>query len=334
MRHIALVLFLILIPASVVVNAEPAPNAGEKLEVTSHPSDIAATAAATSYPHKITLVLGGGGCRALAQIGVLRVFAKNHIPINYIVGTSAGAIIGALYAAGVPLENMEQMAFDSSFQRTIEPHIALHIICLPFAQLIYLFRPKPYAGLISSTRLEKFLHKHLPDDLSKLNIPFAAVSTDLESGNICMITSGNLCKAVAASSAVPLLVRPINIGDTLFIDGGLKANLPTHCAQLTAADIIIAVPADAPVRNEKKKKFRSMKALAVRVMDIMEAEIDKHRWEEADLVIYPEIADTPLFTKDPEIIKRLIAAGEEAATAALPRLKVRLNSKALHKSSP
>jgi NTE family protein len=181
--------------------------------------------------------------------------------------------------------------------------------------------------LTSGSTLEKFLHKKLPDHFSDLKIPFAAVATDLESGNTCMITDGDLCKAVVASSAVPLLVRPVLIDDTIYIDGGIKANLPTNCAQVTGADLIIAIPADAPIRKEKKKKFRSLKGVALRVANIMEAEIDKYRWKEADLVICANVADTPAMTKDPVIIKRTIASGEEAATEALPRLKILLKSK-------
>lgn len=320
--------------SNITVQAEPAPNAGEKLEITSQTSEIAGSTAEPHSACRITLVLGGGGCKALAEIGVLKVFAKNKIPINYIVGTSAGAIVGALYAGNVPLDDIEQMAYDGSLQRTMIPHLAKFIICLPFSKLIHLFGSKPYAGLSSGSQLEKFLHKRLPDNFSDLKIPFAAVATDLESGNTCMITSGDLCKAVLASSAMPILIRPVTIGDTIFIDGGIKANLPTKCAQLTAADIIIAVPADAPIRIEKKRKFRSMRALALRVTDIMEADIDKHRWEEADLIIYPKVGDTPPFTKDQKIIKNTITAGEAAATAALPRLQELLNSKVLHKVTP
>ncbi len=327
MKHTIFILLLIFMGLGTAVQAEPAPNAGEKLEITTQASDIAASTAPPYCTRKITLVLGGGGCKALAEIGVLKVFAKNKIPINYIVGTSAGAIIGALYAGNVPLDDIEQMAYDGSLQRTMTPHLARFIICLPFSKLIHLFGSKPYAGLSSGSQLEKFLRKRLPNDFSGLKIPFAAVATDLESGNTCMITSGDLCKAVLASSAMPILIRPVTIGDTIFIDGGIKANLPTKCAQLTAADIIIAVPADAPIRIEQKRKFRSMRALALRVTDIMEADIDKHRWEEADLIIYPKVGDTPPFTKDKEIIKRTIAAGEEAATAALPRLKILFNNK-------
>jgi NTE family protein len=330
-KRTIIILFLILMGFSQAVQAEPAPNAGEKLEVTDKLSDIAGSTAEPYCSCRVTLVLGGGGCKALAEIGVLKVFAKNKIPINYIVGTSAGAIVGALYAANVPLADIEQMAYDGSLQRTMTPHLTKFVICFPFSKLIHLFGSKPYAGLASGSQLEKFLRKRLPDDFSDLKIPFAAVATDLESGNTCMITSGDLCKAVVASSAMPILIRPVMIADTLFIDGGIKANLPTHCAQLTAADIIIAVPADAPIRTEKKSKFHSMRGLALRVTDMMEAEIDKHRWEEADLVIYPKVGDTPPFTKDQEVIKCTIAAGEEAATAALPRLKVLFNSKTSHK---
>ncbi len=333
-KYAVIILCLIFMGSSKAVQAEPAPHAGEKLEVTSEPADIAASTASPYSSRRITLVLGGGGCKALSEIGVLKVFEKNQVPINYIVGTSAGAIVGALYAGGVPLDDIEQMAYDGSLQATMTPHLARFIICLPFSKLFHLFGTKPYAGLSSGSQLEKFLRKRLPSDFSELKIPFAAIATDLESGNTCMISSGDLCKAVVASAAIPILIRPVTIGDTIYLDGGIKANLPTKSAQLTAADIIIAVPADAPIRIEKKKKFRSMRALALRVADIMEAEIDKHRWEEADLVIYAKVGDTPPFTKDKEIIKRTIAAGEEAATAALPRLKELFNSKASHKPTP
>ena len=90
---------------------------------------------------------------------------------------------------------------------------------------------------------------------------------------------------------------PIN--DTICIDGGLKENLPTDCAKLIGADVIIAVPADAPIRFKDKEQFTKLENLAGRVTDVMEAEIDKHRWKDANLVIYPDVANTPALTKDP-----------------------------------
>jgi NTE family protein len=350
MRHIILILFFALISAGTIVKAEPASEPAEKkievnipsthsapstekIEVTV-PEKLSAPGPEHLNSPKITLVLGGGGCKAVAEIGVLKVFDRNKIPINYIVGTSAGAIIGALYAAGVPLEDIEKMTYDGSLQRAMTPHLFRHLLSLPLFKIAHLVGTKPSAGLMSGGKLEKFLRKKLPNDFSDLKIHFAAIATDLESGNTSMLTNGDLCKALAASSAVPLLIRPVAINNTLYIDGGIKANLPTHCALLTGADVIIAVSADAQIRNEKKRKFSSMMGVALRVTDIMEAQMDKHRWEDADLVLYPKVADTPAFTQDQEIIKRTINAGEEAATAALPRLQVLLASKALHKPSP
>ena len=105
-----------------------------------------------------------------------------------------------------------------------------------------------------------------------------------------MITTGDLCKAVVASSAIPPIVRPVTIGNTIFIDGGLKANLPTNCAQLTGAGIIMwlfrQMLQSGMWTNEN---LHQEKALALRITDIIETEIDRYRWKEADLVIYPEV---------------------------------------------
>lgn len=323
MKYRTIILLALFASLNLIVQAKtPSPHANEKIETTTSPMDSACPA--NSKLPKITLVLGGGGCKSLAQIGVLKVFEKNHIPINYIVGTSAGAIIGALYAADVPLANIEQLATDGKLQSAMSPNVTFRLITLPLVKLIHF--GKIYAGLTSGDKLDKFLRKELPSDFSNLKIPFAAVATDLESGNTCMISSGDLCRAVVASSAVPVLIRPITINNTIFIDGGIKANLPTNCAQLTGADLIIAVPADSPIKVVQKRKFRSLRSLTLRVTDIMEVEIDKHRWKEADLVIYPDVAGTPGMTKDIEIIEKTILAGEKAATEALPQIQKLINS--------
>jgi NTE family protein len=313
------------------VNLNP-PNTVNTIEVTS--PNAVGNSSTVIKPPKVAIVLGGGGCKALAQIGVLEVFAKNNIPVNYIVGTSAGAIIGSLYAAGVPLNDIQEMFLDGSLQHALFPHMTPRLIGILLRKMVHLQGKHSYAGLTSGKKLEKFLNKKLPSDFSGLKIPFAAIATDLESGNTCMITSGDLCKSVVASSAIPPLVRPVTIGNTIFVDGGLKANLPTNCAQLTGAGIIVAIPADAPILPIEKSKFRSTRALVLRITDIMEGEIDRHRWKEADLVIYPEVGDIPGMTTDPEVIKRAIEKGRTAATAALPKLKQLLNGTRSHLATP
>lgn len=328
-KQTVLILLLLNTLLCPLVRAEtPSPHANEMIEVAGTTAIPDSNAGASIYP-RITLVLGGGGCKSLAQIGVLKVFEKNHIPISYIVGTSAGAIIGALYAAHVPLDDIQALAENGKLQSALTYNFVLRFITLPFIKLIHF--GNIYAGLSSGYKLEKFLRKQLPGDFSDLKIPFAAVATDLESGNTCVISSGDVSKAVVASSAVPVLIRPVTLHDRIFIDGGIKANLPTNCAQLTKADLIVAVPADSPIRNVKKKDFRSMRNLTMRVIDIMEVEIDKHRWDQADLVIYPNVADVSGITKDPEMIRKAVAEGETAATEALPRLQALIKKKIAEK---
>lgn len=274
---------------------------------------------------KVALALGGGGCKALAQVGVLKVFEANHIPIDCIVGTSAGAVIGGLYAGGVSLSEIEQMANDGSLQKAMMAHVVPRIIALPFKRLLHIWGKKPYGGLTDGSKLVKFLRKRMPADFSGMKIPFGAIATDLQTGESIMLAEGDPSKVILASSALPPMVRPVALNGTIYIDGGLKANLPTHYAQATGADVVIAVPVDAPIRHKDKQVFTSIRNVAGRVVDIIEAEIDKHRWKKAELVIYPEVADTPGMTKDPAIVRKTIAAGESAATKELPRIKTLLH---------
>ena len=287
------------------------------------PTDVTKVAARP----RITLALGGGGCKSIADIGVLRVFEQNHIPIDFIVGTSAGATIGALYASGVSVDEIEKLVVSGELQRAMVPSIAPRIILSPLWKLLRIFQPPHYAGITNGHRLVKFLQKHLPEKFSETKIPFAAVATDLESGDTVMITSGNLCEAVLASAALPPLVRPVELDGRLFADGGIKANLPANCAQLTKADLIVSVLSDAPIKHIPKQEFTKLNVLASRVTDIMEAAIDKQHVKETDVLIFPSVGDTPMMTKDPDVVKRTILRGAEAATKLVPAIKQKAHLK-------
>jgi NTE family protein len=270
---------------------------------------------------RITLTLGGGGCKSIADIGVLRAFERNHIPIDFIVGTSAGATIGALYASGVSVDEIEKLVVTGELQHVMVPSIIPRLVFSPLWKLFRIFQPPHYAGITNGHRLVKFLHKHLPDSFAETKIPFAAVATDLESGDTVMITSGDLCQSVLASAALPPLVRPVELNGRLFADGGIKDNLPANCAKLTKADLIVSVLSDAPIRHIDKQEFTKLNALVTRVTDIMEAAIDKQHLQDTDVLIFPAVADTPMMTKDPNIVKRTIAAGDAAATKLVPAIK-------------
>jgi NTE family protein len=324
LSNCSLVLLVLLLASQVMIWKQPSYSAPAPIEINGSVMQPGELVANNSKPLKVALVLGGGGCKAAAQIGVLKVFETNHIPIDYIVGTSAGAIIGSLYAAGVPVQEIEQLFLNGSLQRAMAPQMLPRIIAITFTQIFYLGRSKPYAGITNGKKLEKFMRRRLPGDFKDLKIPFAAVATDLETGSTCMLSTGDISRAVVASSAVPPFVRPVTIDDTIYIDGGLRANLPTNCAKLTGADLIIAVPADAPIRRVQKRKFTSLRNLTVRVIDIMESELDSRRWQQANVVISPDVAETPAITKNAGIITTTINNGEAAATTALPKIKALL----------
>jgi NTE family protein len=327
MRYSSFRIFLILVIAISQILGQKEANcvAAETIEVNGAVPKVGSAAGDCPKHRKVALVLGGGGCKAAAQIGVLKVFEANQIPIDYIVGTSAGAIIGGLYAAGVPSKEIEQMFLDGSLQRAMAPHMLPRIIVIGLTKIFYLGRKKPYAGITNGSKLEKFMRRRMSGEFNSLKIPFAAVATDLETGRTCMLNEGDVCKAIVASSAVPPFVRPVTIGNTIYIDGGLRANLPTNCAQLTGAGIIIAVPADAPIVDMEKRKFTSLRKLTERVIDIMESELDSRRWQQANIVISPDVAGTPGITKDAKIIHQTITNGERAASAALPQIRLLLS---------
>ncbi len=274
---------------------------------------------------RLTLALGGGGCKSIADIGVLRSFERNNVPVDFVVGTSAGATIGALYASGMSCDDIEKLVIEGKLQKAMVPSILPRVLLAPVGKLWYIGRRKPYAGITDGKRLVKFLHKHVPATFDEMKIPFAAVATDLESGDTVMITSGNLPRSVLASAALPPLVKPVELDGRLFADGGIKANLPANCAKLTKAALIVSVLTDAAIKPVEKRKFTKLSVLANRVTDLMEAAIDRQYLSKTDILIFPDVSDTPIVTKDPDLIRKTIRIGEQAADKVMPAIKARLS---------
>jgi len=157
---------------------------------------------------KVGLVLGGGVARGIAHIGVLKVFEKHKIPIDFISAASSGAIVGAAYAAGMEIRLIEEIALRISWGRILK---------------IAFFRP----GFVSGEAIEELVVKYIGDkNFSELKIPLAVVATDIKTGDPVIISHGKVAKAVAASAAIPGLVAPVEIGNHFLVDGGLGDNLP------------------------------------------------------------------------------------------------------------
>ncbi|MDD5686422.1 MAG: patatin-like phospholipase family protein [Elusimicrobia bacterium] len=191
---------------------------------------------------KIGIALGGGAVRGLAHIGILKVLEMNQIPVSFIAGTSMGAIVGGLYAAGISSFELEEIALNLRKGRTWE-----------------LFLPSlSHSGFISGEHITKYLKTLISDiDISELNIPFRVVATDFLTGTKYIFEKGSLLDAIKASSSVPVVFTPAVIGDRILIDGGLSVPLPTSVVRDMGADVVLSVnvvPSPEYRKNVKKVK--------------------------------------------------------------------------------
>ncbi len=273
---------------------------------------------------RLILALSGGGCKAVAEIGVLRSFEKHGIKIDGIVGTSMGSTVGALYCAGVSVDDIEKLFLDDTMQDAMLKGAILSIVTRPIKPVLYLFKGRPYAGITSGGGYLKLLQKKLPATFAELKIPFAAVVTNLTDGETTVLTKGDLPRSVLASNCVPTLYRPVMIDSKLYVDGGLKANLPSNIAQSMGADIVVAALCDTAVKPVPNKQFKSKKQLIMRVMDIMLANADKQQAHASDILIYPDVDFVPGLTKDKEILRRGIEVGQKAADTVAAKVQAQL----------
>ena len=193
-----------------------------------------------SHPPKVGLALGSGAARGLAHIGVLKVLEEEHIPIAAIAGTSIGAMIGALYAAGVPLAQMEEIARDVDWRdlaRLVDPVL-------------------PGAGLIDGKKVARFIDELLPvQRFEDLRLPFAVTATDVETGEDLFIKQGDLLAAVRAAIAFPGIFTPVRFGDRFLVDGGLCNPVPVDVARELGSDKVIGICAIPEMRRPHRETF-------------------------------------------------------------------------------
>jgi len=222
---------------------------------------------------KVGLVLSGGGAKGMAHVGVLRVLEEMKVPVDMVVGTSAGSAVAALYASGMSVEEIEQRFIDldwlSSFRD--DPGRAYKPVRrkqsdwrLPITPGIGVDADgiQVGGGLVTGQNLGLILNEltrnaALVDDFDQLPIPFRAIATDLETGVEVIIKSGNLAEAIRASMSIPGVYAPVERSGRLLVDGGIANNLPVSVARDMGADIIIAVDITDPLlkTDEIKEAF-------------------------------------------------------------------------------
>jgi Predicted esterase of the alpha-beta hydrolase superfamily len=288
---------------------------------------LVAGAAPVQARQKIALVLGGGGARGAAHAGVLKVLKKENIPIDMIVGTSMGAVVGGYYAAGVDPEKIAETFMCGRMMRKFVPvPVTVRVISAPFILIAPRLVYHPYDGLYYGWRFRKYLESLMPDGKSdlkieELKIPFAAVGVDLSTGETRAITEGKLSLAMQGSSAIPGLRKPVQMGEHLYIDGGTLSNIPIQQAKELGADKIIAVNIDERFEKLPLEHFRKMGSVSKRVVVLQIREMESTHLGKADVLIEPDVTGIKLLSTKAADAKRAFSEGEKAAIVALPAIR-------------
>jgi len=267
----------------------------------------------------IGLALGGGGARSLAHIGVLKVFEQAGIPVHRLTGASMGGMIAAAYAFGLPLAEIESVAM-----RMANPR-----------QLIRLVDFTPFRrGVLAGKHVRQFITNIFgaAATFADLHIPLALTATDLSRGQLVLLNEGSLVDAVLATCTVAGLWPPVQIGNTLLVDGGFYNNLPVDITRQMGADIVIALDA-APhfPRLTINPSEEPIHPLPGPVPDFVE-DFYQALMILSDLLTHKQLEDAPpnylirpVLADDISLLafhraKEIIAAGEQAALLALPQI--------------
>ena len=250
---------------------------------------------------KVALVLGGGAARGFAHVGVIKVLEAQGINPDIVVGTSAGSMVGALYAASGNAIELQTMALQLQ-----KEEISDWVL--------------PNRGVLKGEALQKFVNDAINQrPLEKLNKIFAVVATDLHRGEMVVFRSGNTGMAVRASSAVPGVFQPVSISGHEYVDGGLTSPVPVRVARSMGADFIIAVDVSS---QPQYGKINSSVDVLLQTFAIMEQGLARNELPEADVVVRPHLE---FFSRtDFQDRKIAIQAGEQAAAAAIPEIKAKL----------
>jgi NTE family protein len=256
---------------------------------------------------RIGLALGGGAARGFAHIGVIKALEAQGIVPEIVVGTSAGSVVGSLYASG-----MDGFALQKTAMAMDEATISDWALPL-FGKS---------TGVLKGEALQNYVNKSINNvPMERLKRRFGAVATDLKTGKPILFNKGNTGMAVRASSAVPSVFQPVRIGANTYVDGGLVAPVPVKFAKDMGADFIIAVNISSA--TEGAATASSLDVL-MQTFSIMGQRLNYFELKEADIVITPALGN--MGSGDFNSRNLAILAGEQAAASVMPQIKARLKA--------
>jgi len=264
-------------------------------------------------PHKLGLVLGGGAARGVAHIGVLEVLEEQGIYPQVIVGTSVGALVGGLYAAGVSSRRLVSLVRELSW-------LDLVSIELPSLNLIDLAKSLPL-GLLDLDKLIGWVENVVggPVRFQQLNLPFAAVAGDVVTNEVVIMNEGEIAPAIRASCGVPGIFTPYWRKGRLLMDGVAVNNLPVRAAQTLGADYVVAVDL-LPLGGATLPQPRNVIDMSIQALYTL-ARATQIEARLADVIITPDVAHINLADLRAQSIDDLLQSGRLAAEAALPQIR-------------
>ncbi|GAB2511549.1 patatin-like phospholipase family protein [Lysobacter humi (ex Lee et al. 2017)] len=255
-------------------------------------------------PVRIGLALGGGAAKGFAHIGVIKMLEANGIRVDVVAGTSAGSVVGALYASGQDAFRMQTTAFALDEDRIRD---------------VSLFAT---GGVVKGERLQAYVNELVRGrPLQAMRKPFAAVATRLEDGKRTVFTRGDTGQAVRASSSIPGVFEAVRIGKWTYVDGGVVSPVPVDAARQLGADFVIAVDISSKAGGRAPGNMLGNINQSITIMGQKLGELELKR---ADVVIRPAVLD--IGAADFEQKNRAILEGERAALAMLPTIRARLDA--------
>ncbi len=299
------------------------------------PAQTEAGGAMPAARPRIALVLSGGGARGFAHIGVLRVLRELRVPVDMVVGTSMGSVVGGAYAAGASVTELERMARQTDWDRVVADRPAREDLEFRRREEDILLPSRIEFGVhgdgvslppsaAGNAALEQTLTKLLPAGtrdrpVNRLSLPFRSVASDLVTGELVDLVDTPLFLTVRASLAVPGVFAPVRVNQRLVVDGGLVRNLPVDLAHKMGADIVIAVNVGTPLAPEKN--LGSALGVAQQMINILTEQNVQRSIRELqphDILISPDLEGVSFL--DFRNVGQAIAAGERAAHAMAERL--------------
>ncbi len=256
---------------------------------------------------RIALVLSGGAARGFAHVGVIRVLEQERIPVDLVVGTSVGSLIGALYAGHRNAFELEWAAFELKQEDLFDFGILNPVLGM---------------GLAKGERLEAFVKgKVKQHNIEDLPLRFAAVATDLNWGTRVVLEKGSVARAVRASSAIPGVFEPVSHDGKLLVDGGVVDNIPIDVARAKGADLVVAVDISEDVGNVNIKNIVDVLLQSTNIMFAVNV---AHRRAGADVLVAPKVGGIGMldFTQR----KQAMDAGIVAAREAIPKLRAAIDA--------